>query len=321
MIFFIIVIILIAIILAGFVYSLNKAGPKRTYNVDLTGKIAIVTGSSAGVGKETAKKLALRGATVIFACRNKEKTQIIIDEISKISKNNNLHYINLDLPNFDSVRQFVKEFKQRFNRCDYLINNAGIFIINLQKNNLNQELTFATNHLGHFLLTNLLLDIMSDKSRIINVSSGAHEFVKKIPDFQKAIKGELSLGMNTYATSKFANILFTQALQQKFDKENRRIKAVSIHPGFVRTEIYHSKNGSNRFLSAIAIVVIGLMSQFSLNEEEGSRTTEYTMFQPYEELVPSGYYQKNQLSKSTKLVRECGLETMLWDLSTNAVDL
>lgn len=74
MIFIIIVIILIGIILLGFVYSLNKAGPKRSYNVDLTGKIAIVTGSSAGVGKETAKKLALRGATVIFACRNKDKT-------------------------------------------------------------------------------------------------------------------------------------------------------------------------------------------------------------------------------------------------------
>ncbi|CAD8070602.1 unnamed protein product [Paramecium sonneborni] len=321
MIFQIIAIILIAIILAGFVYSWNKAGPRRIYNVDLTGKIAIVTGSSAGVGKETAKKLAFRGATVIFACRNQQKTQIIIDEIQKISKNNNLHYINLDLPNFDSVRQFVKEFKQRFNKCDYLINNAGIFIINQQKNNLNQELTFATNHLGHFLLTNLLLDLMSDKSRIINVSSGAHEFLKKVPDFQKAIKGELSLGMTTYSTSKFANIVFTQALQQKFDKENRSIKVVSVHPGFVRTEIYHSKNGSNPFLSAIAIVVIGLMSQFSLNEEEGSRTTEYTILQPFEELVPSGYYQKNQLSKSTKLVRECGLETNLWDLSAKAVGL
>jgi len=103
--------LVIVIFLIGIVYSKSKAGPKRSYQVDLSSKIVIITGSSAGVGKETARKMASRGATVIFACRNKEKTLKIINEIQLSTKNSRLHFIELNLPDYNSVRNFAKEFQ------------------------------------------------------------------------------------------------------------------------------------------------------------------------------------------------------------------
>lgn len=99
--------IFLSFIIIGYIYSRTKAGPVRHYNVDLKGKIVIITGSSAGVGKEAARKLAYLGATIIFACRSKEKTLPIINEMKKQCHNENLHFLHLDLPNYTSVREFV----------------------------------------------------------------------------------------------------------------------------------------------------------------------------------------------------------------------
>ena len=89
----------------------TKSGPKREYNVDLTGKIIIITGSSSGVGKETARKLAHHGATIIFACRDKAKTLLIMEDIKNQTKNNDLLFIQLELSNYDSPKEFVEKFK------------------------------------------------------------------------------------------------------------------------------------------------------------------------------------------------------------------
>lgn len=201
--------IVLIITLIGFIYSRSKAGPRREYTVDLSDKIIIITGASAGIGKETARKLASHRGTIVFACRDREKTQGIIENIYKTTKNNNLYFIQLNLSDYDSVRQFVIEFKQKFTRCDMLICNAGIFLPSVQFNKLHQELVLATNHLGHFLLTYLLLDMFPNKARIINVASGAHEFLSKEPDFNKALTGELGAGFTAYSCSKFANVVFT----------------------------------------------------------------------------------------------------------------
>lgn len=114
------------------------------------------------------------------------------------------------------MRRFASVFKASHKTCDILINNAGVCLPSIRFNNEGLELTFATNHLGHFLLTNLLLDCLGTEGRVINVSSAAHRFVKTAPSFEKMIKGEYGAFMQAYSRSKFANILFTLELQEHF---------------------------------------------------------------------------------------------------------
>ncbi|KAM3134622.1 hypothetical protein pb186bvf_013264 [Paramecium bursaria] len=305
------------ILVTGWVYF-TKAGPRREYNVDLTDKIVIITGSSAGIGKETAKKLAHHGATIIFACRDKLKTLPIMDDIRNKTKNDNLHFIQLELSNYDSPREFVETFKQQFNKVDILINNAGIAYNASSFNKQGHNSIIATNYFGHFLLTYLLLPYFTDRSRIINVSSLAHIGIKSKVDLQKVIYEQNSFKM--YAISKYANILFTQSLQKRFEEQNRNIKVVSLNPGMVRTEIITSKNtGRLGVIANFLIHTIGYI--YTLSEEQGAWTTIYTAFQPYDELVPGGYYNNNKLSKASKYARSGAQEEELWLLSIKELGL
>jgi NAD(P)-dependent dehydrogenase (short-subunit alcohol dehydrogenase family) len=136
----------------------------------------VITGSSAGIGKETARDLASRNATIIFACRDQSKTNTVINELLNQSRNPNLVFMKLNLSDSDSIREFSEEFHKKYDRLNILINNAGIGNTELVLDKEGHELNFKTNHLGHFLLTHLLLDLMvaTPKGRIINVSSELH---------------------------------------------------------------------------------------------------------------------------------------------------
>ena len=144
---------------------------------DLTGKVAIVTGANTGIGKETARGLADRGATVILACRNVQKGEAAAKEIQGRS----VRVRELDLASFASVREFCRQISREEKKVDILINNAGAFTTNRELTEDGQEMQFQSNPLGHFLLTNLLLEKMKsarDGARIINVSSVAHWYEK-----------------------------------------------------------------------------------------------------------------------------------------------
>ena len=149
-------------------------------NSDMTGKVCIVTGASAGIGKQTALGLARLGAAVVMLCRDRDRGEAARREIKQKSGNDTIELMICELGSQNSIRQFASEFKQRHDRLDVIINNAGVL---LRERSLTQdgiETTFAINHLGYFLLTNLLLDLLkqSAPSRIVHVASAAHKYGK-----------------------------------------------------------------------------------------------------------------------------------------------
>ena len=208
----------------------------------LDGKTVIITGGNSGIGLETAVDLAKRQARVILACRSVEKGEKAVADVKKRSGNDNVVFVQLDLASLDSVRDFAaKILEEQAQQIDILINNAGVMMIperRLTKDGF--EMQFGTNHLGHFLLTNLLLDHIkkAPSARIVNVSSLAyHGGVIDIND----LNSERSYApIATYCKNKLANILFTRGLAKRLQGTNVTVNAV--HPGGIRTGLQqHSK--------------------------------------------------------------------------------
>jgi NAD(P)-dependent dehydrogenase (short-subunit alcohol dehydrogenase family) len=204
---------------------------------DLTGKIAIVTGANSGIGYETAKALANKGAIIVMACRNLEKAQLAAGEIRLGNRDADLDIIHLDLADLSSVRQFAEIFRSRYETLDLLINNAGVMIPPYTKTVDGFELQFAANHLGHYALTGLLLDrlLATPGARVINVSSGAHRMGSGTIDFDNLNAENGYSASGAYAQSKLANLLFTLELNRYFKNIGADTIAASAHPGWTVT--------------------------------------------------------------------------------------
>lgn len=194
------------------------------------GKIAIVTGANNGIGFETTLAMANYGFKVIMACRNLAKAEKAKAEILQKLPHADLDILQLDLSDLESVKAFANTFKTNYSKLDILINNAGVLVYSGKKNNTGIELQFATNHLGHFLLTNLLLDIIPNNasSRIVALSSIAH---KNASIYFDDINCEQLDGAAAYGQSKLANLMFADELNRKLKKANKKIIALAVHPG------------------------------------------------------------------------------------------
>lgn len=210
---------------------------------DQTGSVAIVTGSSSGIGFEAARVLTHKNATVIMAVRDPQKAEKAIGKIKAQKKNADVAFMLLDLASLESVKNFAAEFSQKYSRLDLLINNAGVMIPPYSKTADGFELQFGTNHLGHFALTGRLLALLlkTPGSRILNVSSNAHKFGKI--DFndlnweQRFYKSWVA-----YGDSKIANLYFTYELQRRLNEIGAATIATAAHPGWTATELQrHSK--------------------------------------------------------------------------------
>jgi NAD(P)-dependent dehydrogenase (short-subunit alcohol dehydrogenase family) len=204
---------------------------------DLTGKFAIVTGANSGIGYEMARALARKGATVILACRNKDKGEAAVRQIAQEYPEAKAELMELDLSDLASVRRFTDEFIGKYGRLDILINNAGIMATPFGRTTDGFELQFGTNHLGHFALTGLLLDLIirAPGARVVTVSSGGHRFGKI--DFDN-LNGEKDYDRRgAYAQSKLANLLFTYELQRRFESAGIDALSVAAHPGWTVTNL------------------------------------------------------------------------------------
>jgi NAD(P)-dependent dehydrogenase (short-subunit alcohol dehydrogenase family) len=204
---------------------------------DLTGKFAIVTGANSGIGYEMARALARKGATVILACRNKDKGEAAVRQIAQEYPEAKAELMELDLSDLASVRRFTDEFIGKYGRLDILINNAGIMATPFGRTTDGFELQFGTNHLGHFALTGLLLDLIirAPGVRVVTVSSGGHRFGKI--DFDN-LNGEKDYDRRgAYAQSKLANLLFTYELQRRFESAGIDALSVAAHPGWTVTNL------------------------------------------------------------------------------------
>lgn len=201
------------------------------------GKMAIVTGANTGLGFETALGLAKVGATVILACRNLEKAEAAKAEILAQVPDAKLEVMPLDLGSLSSVREFAASYKDKYSQLDLLINNAGIMFPPYSKTEDGFESQIGVNHLGHFLLTALLIDLMPDNSdaRIVSLSSNAHKFGKiNFEDLQSEQKYSSTAA---YGQSKLACLMFADELNRKLKASGKNILSVAAHPGVAQTEL------------------------------------------------------------------------------------
>ncbi len=194
-------------------------------------KVAIVTGANSGIGLEVTKGLLQNGFQVVMACRNIEKAKTARDQILIDLPSSKPEVMTIDLSDFESIKAFAKEFKSKFQRLDILVNNAGVLFRKPKRSKANIEMQFATNHLGHFLLTSLLIERMPDSksSRVVSLSSLAH---KKSEIYFDDINCDSQTTWDVpYAQSKLACLMFADELQRRLGVAGKKIISVSAHPG------------------------------------------------------------------------------------------
>ena len=200
---------------------------------DLTGKVVVVTGANSGLGLESTKTFAAKGATVVMACRNMNKAEMAKAEVLSETPNAKLDLMQLDNASLDSVRAFADAFKEKYNRLDILLNNAGVMAIPRTETADGFEMQLGVNHLGHFALTGLLLDVITSTpgARIHNTSSSA-AFGGQI-NFDD-LMGEASYSRwGAYGQSKLANAVFATELNRRLQENGYDTIANSSHPGLV----------------------------------------------------------------------------------------
>ena len=301
----------IAVLYAGKRYF---QGPKCNSKRRLDGKTIVITGGNTGIGKESAVDLARRGARVIIGCRNLQKGKEALKEIKERSGNSNVFLEELDLASLKSVRSFADKILNLESRLDVLINNAGVLMCPYQKTKDGFEMQFGTNHLGHFLLTMLLLDRLkrSQPSRIINVSSVAHSWGSDKINFADINYEKSYDRWAAYYNSKLANVLFTRELSKRL--EGTHVTVNVLHPGVVTTELQrHMFFSSNLFYP--------IRWYLFKTAEQGAQTSIYCAVSEEMEGVSGKYLQDCAIVEESKGAQDDDEAKKLWDLSIKMVGL
>jgi NAD(P)-dependent dehydrogenase (short-subunit alcohol dehydrogenase family) len=214
---------------------------------------AVVTGGGSGIGYETARELARRGATVVLACRDIAKGETAAEAIRAASEaaHDRVRIVHLDLASLASVRRAAMEIRSHYQQLDLLINNAGVMTIPFGRSADGFELTFATNHLGHFALTGLLLDplLAASGSRVVTVSSVAHRRAR-CTDLEPVESEQDYRPDAAYERSKLANLLFAYELQRRLSAAGASTISLAVHPGIVRTALWRTSSRLERALLA-----------------------------------------------------------------------
>ncbi|GBM12755.1 Retinol dehydrogenase 11 [Araneus ventricosus] len=290
--------------------------PKCTSEAKLNNKTVIITGGNAGIGKETALDLAARGAKVIIGCRDTEKGRKAAEDIRRQVPAANIIVKYLDLASFSSIRQFAAEILKSEPRIHILINNAGIMMCPESKTVDGFEMQIGVNHLGHFLLTNLLLDRIKESSpaRVINVSSEAYTFGKvSLSDIN------MERGYNpiwAYGQSKLANILFTRELARRL--EGTSVTTYCLHPGNVETELYVHMN---RRLERITGFLFNLLSKlFFKSPKEGAQTTIYCAVDEKIANESGLYYMGCRSVEPMAKARDDAFAKKFWEFSERLIE-
>ncbi|KAI3727635.1 hypothetical protein L6452_16253 [Arctium lappa] len=297
-------------------FGASSTAEDVTQGIDGSGLTAIVTGASSGIGVETTRVLALHGVHVVMAVRNIETGRKVKETILTETPDAKVDVMELDLSSLASVRKFAAEYCSSGLPLNILINNAGVMAPPFMLSKDNIELQFATNHLGHFLLTNLLLETMKNTSRenkkegrIVNVSSEAHRYTyKEGINFDK-INDESSYStMYAYGQSKLANILHANELTRRFKEENVELTANSLHPGAIAT-------GLMRHHRILEGVVNWVGKYFLKNIPQGAATTCYVALHPQVKGVSGEYFADSNKGKPSPVSKDSELGKKLWDFS------
>ena len=277
----------------------------------MKGRTCLITGASGGIGKETAVALATLGATVVMVSRDSERGKAALADVRRRSGgSNNVHLMLADLASLQAVRSLASEFQQGHQQLHVLVNNAGALNSKLSLTKDGFETTFGVNHLAHFLLTSLLLDLLkaSAPSRIVNVSSSAH--TRGAIDFD-GLRGERKYaGIAAYSQSKLANVLFSNELARRL--EGTGVTANSLHPGVIRSGFGHNNSG---IWGALFGVFHAVARPFLLTPEQGAQTSIYLASSPDVEGVTGKYFAKSKQTPSSDRSHDTDLAQRLWQVS------
>jgi NAD(P)-dependent dehydrogenase (short-subunit alcohol dehydrogenase family) len=274
----------------------------------MQGKVCIVTGSNTGIGKETARGLAQRGATVVLACRDVEKAAAARDDIAGSTGRSDVEVEALDLGSTASIRAFAARFKAKHDRLDVLVNNAGLWLTARTTTKDGFESTFGVNHLGTFLLTQELLPLLkaSASSRVVVLTSALHYRGKMGWDDLQYERRRFS-GPAAYNQSKLANVLFTIALAKRLEGTGVTVNAV--HPGVVATEL---SRDYPKLLSKI-------FNFFLITPEQGAACSLHVATAPELSKVTGEYFEKSRIKLSAAAARDEAAQERLWKLSETLV--
>ncbi|KMT16356.1 hypothetical protein BVRB_3g055030 [Beta vulgaris subsp. vulgaris] len=302
-------------------FSGSSTAEEVTNGIDGTGLTAIVTGASSGIGAETSRVLALRGVHVVMGVRNMVAGREVKDKIVQELPNARIDAMELDLSSMASVRKFASEYSSSKRPLNLLINNAGVMATPFILSKDNMELQFATNHLGHFLLTHLLLDTMKKtaresgrEGRIVNVSSEAHRFAySEGIRFDKLNDPSGYSSWRAYGQSKLANVLHANELTKRLKDEGADITANSLHPGAINTNLFRYNGWIDGVTRKLGKYVLKSIPQ-------GAATTCYVAMHPQVKGVSGEYFNDCNLAKPTSQAQDATLAQKLWDFSMKLIN-
>jgi dehydrogenase/reductase SDR family protein 13 len=261
-----------------------------------------VTGANSGIGRALVEALAARGATVVLATRSEERTRPVLNELKSRYPNAQVQWVHLDVSDLSSVRRAAEAFVATQQPIDVLVNNAGI----AGTKRLSQDgfdVTYATNHIGPFLLTNLLLPRLreSPQGRVVNVASGAHMMVKEIDwSVLERRTAPKRSGFKDYATTKLMNVWHAKELARRLS--GTRVTTYALHPGAVASNIWR----------ALPRPVQWVAKLFMLSNEEGARTPLYCATAPELSTTSGRYYDRGREARASRLAENETLARELW---------
>lgn len=274
----------------------------------MAGKVCVVTGATAGIGRETALGLAKLGGTVVIVARDPQKAARTVGEISRAADNGNVEWVRADFASLDSVRAAAADIRKRYAAIQVLVNNAGVASKQRMLSEDGYELTLAVNHLAPFLLTRELLPLLraGAPSRIVNVSSGAEGYGPIDFDDMQSEKGYR--GFAVYGKTKLMNVLFTYELASRL--AGTGVTANCLHPGAVATDM----------LRQLPRWLYAMISPFLNTPEQGAETPVFLASSPSVEGVSGGYFEKRKAKRSSRRSYDVSARRRLWAISEAMVD-
>lgn len=278
-------------------------------------KRILITGANSGMGLASTIALASQGHEIIMGCRNEERGEKALNEARKQSGSDRLTLMKCDLGSLETIRRFADEFNTRYDHLDVLLNNAGVVSLKRQETKDGFEMGLGVNHLGHFLLTHLLLDRLkeAEAARIVVVSSGAYKLGKihwEDPHFHHGYNV-----VKAYAQSKLANIYFTKVLAKRL--EDTRVTVNCLHPGAVATNIGVDRETGfgKRILASVAHM------PFFQTPEQGAETAVFVASDPSVEKQSGQYYYRKKVHKLQSKAQNYEEALRLWEWSEEQVGL
>jgi NAD(P)-dependent dehydrogenase (short-subunit alcohol dehydrogenase family) len=279
----------------------------------LKNKVCIVTGSNSGIGKETALALAEMGVKVVMVVRNKESGEEARTEIVQESGNNSVDLMICDLSSIEEIRGFATELKNKYNRLDVLVNNAGAVFNKRQVTAGGFEQTLAVNYLAPFILTHEMLPLLKESapSRVINLSSGLHKSAKlDLDDLQSESSYK---SMKVYSSAKLMVVMHTYEMARRLKDTGVAVNVVL--PGFVATNLGRNTG------SKMSKIMFGMMKPFQLSPKEGAETSVYVASSSDVEGVTGKCFEKKEETETSEISCDVELQKQLWDATISLLGL